>query len=376
MKIIVAGGGIGGLAVAVVLGRLGIDCVLHERRSSADGAGSGLVLHPNGLGALRQIDEQLYADVCAAGHSPPAGVPTYVLAHGGRVIAQKVPQPRARPVAIRRAELLRLLETYATKARIVRGSEIVGYDGWGVEVRVHVRGTARDTEVVTGTALIGADGLRSRIRGQMLDDGSPRPIGLTSVKCIAEAGSRDPRLRGGFVLFDHHYQAFCAPIGPDSVYWDITVAAEPGAWPRRDPERVRRDLLAPRWDWPPFVLDMIAAADPSALVVTELQARKPLKRWSSGAVALLGDAAHPTTPFLGQGSNQALLDAVAVADALAGTPGDVPAALHGYAHARAAVANRAMRDSQRIGRRGQSTNALVRALRDHSVRVDARRSAP
>lgn len=372
MKVVVIGGGIGGLALAVTLGRNGIDCEVHERRADIVLAGSGLVLHPNGLAALERIDRQLYAEVRAVGYALPDGTPTFFLDGHGRVISRRVLPPRLRPVTIRRADLHRLLHSRARGANVVCHSNFLRYTMDGDRFSAQLASGRYDdetvsSETVTGDVLVGADGLNSRVRSQVLGDGDPVPMGLTSVKCIAKISHDDPHLRGGFVLFGMGRQAFCAPIGPDAVYWDVTVRARAGRWPG-DPEDLQRDLLSSRWAWPAFVQDMIAAAEPEEMIVTDLRDRPGATRWSAGPVTLLGDAAHPMSPFLGQGTNQALLDAVVLAGVLRTHGEDLARAFRFYEAARLAEANQAMLDSRKIGFDGQTRNPFVRWKRDRTVR--------
>jgi 2-polyprenyl-6-methoxyphenol hydroxylase-like FAD-dependent oxidoreductase len=376
MKVVVIGGGIGGLALAAALESNETECVIHERRADVVSSGSGIVLHPNGLAALRRIKPELYAQVATVGYSLPDDTPTYVMADGGRIVSQRVPPPALRPVTILRSDLHRLLYSHATKAEVVCGSSFLRYDSRGTGFRAHVTQTdlrshrkeiQPDTEAITGDLLVGADGLNSRVRRQLLADGDPVPIGLTSVKCVAKISHDDPYFRGGFVLFGPGQQAFCSPLGPDIVYWDVTVRSCAGNW-SHDPVDVQRELSSRHWGWPPFVQDMIAAAEPTEMIVTNLRDRSGVNRWSAGPVTLLGDSAHPMLPFLGQGTNQALLDAVVLAEALATHGSDLPKVFGHYEVERRDAANRAMRESRKIGFAGQSRNPFVRWRRDRAIR--------
>ncbi|MTD52581.1 FAD-dependent oxidoreductase [Amycolatopsis pithecellobii] len=376
MKAVIIGGGIGGLALAATLERNNIECVVHERRADLVSVGSALVLHPNGLAAVKRIDSRLHAEIAAAGYSLPDGTPTFILDGDGQVISRRVLPPPLRPVTIRRAELHRLLRSHSTTATMVYGSTFLRYETDRNRVRVHLtrddlRGRSGDfepvTETMTGDVLIGADGLHSRVRRQLLNDGDARPMGLTSIKCIAKMRHDDPYLRGGFILFGRNQQAFCAPLGPDVVYWDVTIRAGAGTWPH-ELEQIQRELLKPQWGWPALVQNMIAAADLTEMIVTDLRDRKGARRWSRGAVTLLGDAAHPMSPFLGQGTNQALLDADVLAKMLSSHRDDPAEAFRHYEMARRDSANQAMRDSRRVGFEGQTGNPFVRWKRNRSLR--------
>ncbi|MET9609545.1 NAD(P)/FAD-dependent oxidoreductase [Streptomyces sp. NPDC006512] len=382
MKAVIIGAGIGGLALAVTLQRRNVECLLHERRPDLTSEGSGLVLHPNGLAALDLIDPELRAEVNAAGYALPDGTPTYILSGDGRVIRERVLEPGERPVTIRRSDLHRLLHARAKEAWVVWGSRFVDYTEKDSSLTAHVIRTrwpadgedSHDIQDVEADVLVGADGLHSMVRRRLLDDGAPTPMGLTSVKSIVRLDHDDPRLRGGFVLFGRGHQAFCAPIGPDALYWDVTLRSSHRAL--RDGADLRRGLLARGWGWPPYVRDMIAATRREDMIVTVLRDRPGSPRWSRGAVTLVGDAAHPMSPFLGQGTNQALLDAVVLAGAVDTHGSDLAKAFHDYEEARRDVAYRAMRDSRRIGFQGQTRNPLVRRLRDRAVRASPQTITP
>lgn len=390
MRAVIIGAGIGGLALAVTLQRRNVECLVHERRPDVNSEGSGLVLHPNGLAALNLIDPELRAEVTATGYSLPDDTPTFILSGNGRVIRERVPMPSERPVTIRRADLHRLLYARAAGARVELGSTFLGYTETDCSLRAHVTkaqvgrclgdaGRSQspgnlDVRDIEGDVLVGADGLHSMVRRQLLDDGSPAPMGLTSIKSIARLGHDDPRLRGGFVLFGRGHQAFCSPLGPDILYWDVTLRSSHRAL--RNRANLKQSLLARSWAWPPYVRDMIAATHPDDMIVTTLRERPSSPRWSQGSVTLVGDAAHPMSPFLGQGTNQALLDAVVLAEAVDTHGRDLTKAFNDYEEARRDIAYQAMRDSRQIGFRGQTRNPLVRWLRDRAVRASPQKVTP
>jgi 2-polyprenyl-6-methoxyphenol hydroxylase-like FAD-dependent oxidoreductase len=116
------------------------------------------------------------------------------------------------------------------------------------------------------------------------------------------------------------------------------------------------------------VADVIAATDESAILRNDIYDRPPLKQWSSARVTLLGDAAHPTTPNLGQGACQAIEDAVVLAQCLAGEP-EVGAALRRYESARIPRTTRIVLLSRRFGQIGQLQSPLLCRLRDAVVRM-------
>ena len=115
---------------------------------------------------------------------------------------------------------------------------------------------------------------------------------------------------------------------------------------------------------------LIAATPADRIVRTDIRDRAPLATWARDRVVLLGDAAHPMTPNLGQGGGQAIEDAVALDACLAADP--IDAALARYQHLRIARANRIVRDSRRLGAVGQWRHPVACWLRDLALRATPR----
>jgi 2-polyprenyl-6-methoxyphenol hydroxylase-like FAD-dependent oxidoreductase len=137
---------------------------------------------------------------------------------------------------------------------------------------------------------------------------------------------------------------FAAAVGGGRVYWAAKLDALPGEWPGRTPSEARAELLGQLAGWDPRIID--AVREPGPLVITDVVDRDPVPRWSFGRVTLVGDAAHPMSPAVGQGASLAVEDAVVLADCLR-RHADVPAALAAYSEARvpraAAVVGRSRR---------------------------------
>jgi 2-polyprenyl-6-methoxyphenol hydroxylase-like FAD-dependent oxidoreductase len=156
------------------------------------------------------------------------------------------------------------------------------------------------------------------------------------------------------------------------VYWFATENAPAG---HADPSMTRREkLLALFRDWHDPIPQLIAATDEDAILHNDVFDREPLRAWGRGPITLLGDAAHPMTPNLGQGANQALEDAVALADALrvAGA-GELELALRRYEGARRARANEVVLASRRVGRVMQLQSSWACAVRDALLRTSKAR---
>jgi len=157
-----------------------------------------------------------------------------------------------------------------------------------------------------------------------------------------------------------------APVGGGRTYWWAT-ANEPAG--EIDPPVGRKADLEQRFAgwWEP-VQALLAATPESEILRNDILDREPVDRWGVGRVTLLGDAAHPMTPNLGQGACQAIEDAVALAAALAGSS-DIVAALRAYERARQPRTARITRLARRMGQVFQWEHPIACRLRDTALRL-------
>jgi 2-polyprenyl-6-methoxyphenol hydroxylase-like FAD-dependent oxidoreductase len=220
--------------------------------------------------------------------------------------------------------------------------------------------SAVDGTSAEGALLVGADGLCSRVRKQLLADGPPRYAGYTSWRGLV-AADLDPSDEA-VESWGRGSRFGIVPVGGGRVYWYATANAEPGA------DDQGRAALAERFaGFHPPVPSLIEATLPASIVRTDIHDRPPARRWSHGPVTLLGDAAHPMTPNLGQGGCQAMEDAFVLAAALA-EEATVAGALARYERERLRRANRIVSLSRRFGAVAQWRSALACAVRDLGAR--------
>jgi 2-polyprenyl-6-methoxyphenol hydroxylase-like FAD-dependent oxidoreductase len=346
---VVAGGGIGGLALGIALHRCGAAVTVVERTARIEDVGAGLMLYPNGIGALDAISARLGAAIRAAGHVAGPGETRPVLSPNGSLLAvDPVGDLQSRfgapQVSLLRSAMQAALfdEATASGVPLRTGVRVAENTDHGDRVEIMLAdGTRLEADL-----LVGADGIRSGVRRRLLDDGPPAYCGFTTLRGRAPA---PPRFPSGFVVTGPGLDVFAAPIGGGHLYWTAKICAPAGVWPAKERTTALSDLLDLIVDWHSPVVEVIENTDlTTGIVVTDINDRDPIADWSRGRVTLLGDAAHPMTPAIGQGAGMALEDAVVLTQRLQAA-GDVPAALAAYAAERAPRTAEVVRQSRRKG---------------------------
>jgi len=320
--IIIAGGGIGGLAAALSLHAAGIPCRVLEGVDEIRPLGVGINLLPH---AVRELTELGLADRLAG-----IGVATaelrYVSAHGQLIWAEPrgvAAGYRWPQYSIHRGFLqMMLLDTARERGIPVEcGRRVTGFTQDAGGVTVQAEGGA-----LRGAALVGADGIHSAIRRHFAPgEGAPNWQGAILWRGTTVA----PPFLGGrtMVQAGHHDQKFVVypirhnPDGTVLTNWIAEMKVDPAAgFAREDWNReAERGKFLPHyesWDWGWLdVPGLIRGAD--HVLEYPMVDRDPLPRWTDGRVTLLGDAAHPMYPIGSNGASQAVLDARVLARELA-----------------------------------------------------------
>ncbi|HET7886455.1 MAG TPA: 3-hydroxybenzoate 6-monooxygenase [Bradyrhizobium sp.] len=329
--VLIAGGGIGGLAVALGLAQKGIRSILLEKASALGEIGAGIQLGPNAFHAfdylgvgeaarnmavyvdhLRLMDAMTAEEICHVdlgdAFRTRFGNP-YAVVHRGDLHGVFLK-------ACRDSELIELRVS----------SEVVSYDQDGTSVTARLASGDR----VTGSLLIGADGLWSNVRKQVAGDGKPRVSGHTTYRSVipTEQMPEDLRWNAATLWAGPKCHLVHYPLSGWKVFnLAITChndAPEPVAGKAVSKEEVMkgfahihqraREIIHHGIDWKLWVL-----CD-----------RDPIERWVDGRVVLLGDAAHPTLQYLAQGACQAMEDAVCLSHMLGSHRGDHESGLQKY----------------------------------------------
>jgi 2-polyprenyl-6-methoxyphenol hydroxylase-like FAD-dependent oxidoreductase len=212
--------------------------------------------------------------------------------------------------------------------------------------------------------LVGADGLRSKIRAALFGPEKPRYAGYTAWRAVVEPREELLPWGSGFESWGRGLRFGCAHIGRGRIYWFANAPEGAKDGPPGSPTAPKATLLRHFGCWRPPIGELIEATDDGTILRTDIYDREPLgERWGQGRVTLLGDATHPMTPNLGQGACQAVEDAVVLARCL--QEGDATAeALRRYERSRYDRVAMVVRRSRRVGRVGQLENPLLCRLRD------------
>lgn len=375
-RVVVAGGGIGGLSTAIALRRRGIEVVVLERAAEFPEVGSGLVLSPNGMKAVAALGSDVDDDVRAAGKVYGTDHVSRFLTAGGKRLAQVSFADSERTwgapiMGILRSRLQEVLLRHAVKsgADVRTGAAVTGLQGTGhAGAGGAVAASLADGTTVDGDLLVGADGLRSVVRAGLLADGDPVYRGFTAVRGVGPAPARDP---DGFITYGPGTVLFASGVSGAQVYWVASITAPRDVWPRKGNDGAHRDVLALLEGWHPGATALVAASDPAGYVLTDVYDRDCAPTWYGGRVVLLGDAAHPMVYTMGQGANTTLEDAVVLASHLGGTSG-LDAALAGYNADRAPRLAKIVKQSRMIGTIGQLRNPVGVSVRNAMMAVMTR----
>jgi 2-polyprenyl-6-methoxyphenol hydroxylase-like FAD-dependent oxidoreductase len=357
LHVSIIGGGIGGLAAACALQRQGIQVTVFERNPELREVGAGLTLWANGVQVLRHLG---LADALPAVSTRLTNFECWSW-RGKRLgsmpldaIERRVGAPS---LGIHRADLLRLLASAVDRGSIHVHANCVGFE----PEQGHVIAHFADGHEQQADLLLGADGLYSVIREQLLGKRPPCYSGYTCWRGVALFEERHVSPGISSETWGRGRRFGMLPIGNGRVFWYATLNCPAGEQDRAGERKARLSRLFGGWREP--IGRLIEATDEQAILRNDLFDRRPVRHWGRGRVTLLGDAAHPPTPNLGQGACQALEDALVLAGCLSDQREPV-AALRAYEARRRKRSTAIIEQSALVGKIGQWEQPLLCSLRD------------
>lgn len=342
LRVLVVGGGVGGLALAAALRGRAEVCVV-EQAPAWRPLGAGLMLHANAMAALDRVG------VRVAVGAPLGGMA--ITDPTGRMLGPM--RAEDFPLALRTARLVHRADLHAAllaaAGPVVRlGTSVQALEGG----RVHLT----DGTTSTWDLVVGADGIRSRVRGLVLGAADPAPtyLGYTCWRWVGP----DPGVGGVFEMWGRGQRIGLCPLGDGRLYGFLVADAPAGACGPETPGQLRARFAG--FSGPATAA--LATLD-AALIRHDDLFDLPGVYWGSGPVLLIGDAAHAQTPNLGQGAAAALEDAAVLAGALLRAP-SVAAAVEGFVRSRTPRVRALQQLGRRLGAVAQWSSPVAVAVRD------------
>jgi salicylate hydroxylase len=369
-RIAVIGGGIGGLTAARALHRRGFEVRVYEAAPELKEIGAGVALGPNAMKALRALDleESVRAIAWESEYDCLRNWKT------ARVItsnthAEQAARWGAAACFAHRADLLDALAAALPPDMVALGArcEAVESDGDVASVRF------RDGSEIEADVIVGADGIHSNVRASLFGEDAPKFTGKICYRSVipvdAVPGGAPPQENviwmgphGAIVQYRVRRGEL---INVVSHYDDATYKHE--SWIA---ECDRAEVLERYSGWHESLVRLFSASE--VWYKWALYDRDPIPRWTRGRATVLGDAAHPMLPYLGQGACQAMEDGCVLAAALASMPDDLPGALALYERARLPRASRVVLTARERGVDNHLVSPLAAWKRDAKIAIRKR----
>jgi salicylate hydroxylase len=363
----VVGGGIGGLAAAAALTRAGVEASVYEQAPEIGEIGAGVLIGPNSVRLLHRLG--LAEAIDEVGGWVGEGSTYY--RHDGTKVAPVMTTDSsgwAAMYGMHRADLVDVLRRAVPGHRVHPGHRAVSFTQDAEKARV----TFENGAVAEADLVIGADGIHSAMQPFVTEQATPVFSGQISYRGVLDT-ARVPwwpkRIFQVWMGEGKHVIVFPVRAGRMLNFVCFVPAEEAmrESWSAPgDPDALRAafaGFAAP-------VTDLLQQVD--STFWWGLYDREPLAEWTQGRLALLGDAAHPMLPHLGQGANQSVEDAFALAAVLRdASSADVPAALRRYAQVRRRRTDVVQANSRRNGERYDQVNRTADS-RDREL-IDTRK---
>lgn len=358
MEIAIIGAGIGGLATALALKNADIPFRIYEGAPALEPVGAGIIMASNAMQALRAW-----------------GIADHAAALGNRISVMNLTRPDLRVlstndlrwfeqrsglhnVAMHRADLHRVLENAVGVDRIILNKRLKTVSqGANICHLAFEDGTTAEADY-----LVGADGIRSRVRGSLFGSCELRDAGQNCWRGVTD-----------FELPGHYHHELNEAWGKGKrfgfvrlndrqVYWYLLID--------NDLADTRSDIFPFLNDFHPLAAQIIESTPASGWIIAPIFDLKPMRQWTAGRACLVGDAAHATTPNLGQGACQAIEDAYALGQLLKTHSFDE--AIRRYPSVRMPKAHYIVDTSWRVGKVAHVRNPIMIGLRDLIMKATPR----
>ena len=365
--VLIVGAGIAGCSAAIALADRGFEVMLVEKQAEWRFQSSGIFIYGNGLEALRRVG--VLPQILEAGFAIEDGRNVYLDHHGAPIVDVFYPRSSggAAPiVGIKRAEMHRILaarlEAAGVEIRLATTVAAIDAPAGGEQAAVVFSdGSARRFDLV-----VGADGIRSQLREAVCGPVAPRHTGFGVWRSVHE---RPRALVAKIMQMGIGKRLGIMPISDDRLYIFGTVSEPAGHWHPKEtwPQRMRECFAEFGGPARQFLDELGADSEVLYTAVEEVQAPLP---WHAGRLLLIGDAAHASTPFMGQGGAMAVEDAVVLAEMLSAN-GVSGATLRAFGERRFPVCRFVQDASRRVGEAGALEDAASCERRNGAMRDGA-----
>ena len=354
IPIVIVGGGIGGLCLASALSRQGIEVCVLEQAPQYQPLGAGITMQINAMQALKCIG--LADRVVAEGNALSQLVVRF--SNGKPVFTSQVSkfaeEFNAPFLGILRASLHQTLLDALPAELVTMGCTVED-----VQENDNFVTLLTNQGSKSASAVIGADGIKSSVRASLWGKEPLRYAGMTSWRGVLDNPNLTPQDQAGEYWGANNVFGY-VPLNDGKLYWFATQRAAAGGQDQGDP---RDHLLSMLKGWSPPIEQWIEDTRPDSILRTDIYDRPPRFPWGKGRCTLLGDAAHPMTPNLGQGGCQAVEDAVILSHEL--QKGSSPeAAFRVYESFRRVRTERIVRDSRRFSSLAHGDTLFMRIARN------------
>jgi salicylate hydroxylase len=369
-RVAIIGGGIGGLTAARALCRRGIEVAIYESAPELREIGAGVALGPNAMKVLRSLG--LEDDVRAI-----AGRWDWALTRNGktgRVISKTGREQQASlfgsaGATAHRADLLDVLSNSVPSELVTLGTRCIGVEPDGSVAVARFE----DGAEVEADLIVGADGIHSAVRASLFGPDAPRFTGKICYRSVVpvDAVPGGPPPNDNAQWLGPHGTIVLYPVRRDELINVVCHYDDEGyrheSWVSRCEQA---EVLERYRGWHESLLRIFSAGE--VWYKWALYDRDPIPRWTRGRVGVLGDAAHPMLPYLGQGACQAIEDGCVLAAALADEPADPVAGLALYERSRRPRASQVVLASRERGVSNHLASPLAALRRDVSIAVRRR----
>ena len=350
LTIAVVGGGYGGAAAAKALSLRGADVTVYEQASQIREVGAGIGLRPSTMDLFRQWG----VFDAIAGVSSASDYFEILTATGDPIMKDSWPgmedfEVHTHTHLIHRGDFIDALVGVLPEGMVKLGHKLESIDDSGDRPVL----TFANGETATADLVIGADGIKSTVRQQLFSDQQPVFAGEHAYRVVVDADAAhglvvDDNLR---MYVGRGTKVYVLPLRHrGQMSFDVTALNPDGTW---NPQVTKDDLLSTVAGFDERIVRTVEDLDMDAVNIRAVYDIDPVDTWHSDSVVLLGDAAHAMCHHQGQGANSAIMDAGALADAIADAS-SVPEALAAFQAARKPVTD----ELQKISRQGWSEDEI------------------